>query len=194
MKNKKQIKINKFTPGYNYYKAILSNITTEDTQDFLVYAKDKKEAIELIGSYIHQKNLVLLYDNLTNNKIDDFITAEEYARVNGLTHCKQSDIYIKINSLQPIVPYFKGLKRASGKTKDLTGWFSPWCIHIFFDTQKEEVIAVTHYDLEHNERTRFYDEDIVDITCTSNPLTQKEIVELIQKVLNKNKEERSEQQ
>lgn len=73
-----------------------------------------------------------------------------------------------------------GLKKASGWTK---GLYPPEYIQISYNTETGEVLTSHHYDIGENSFTRYDDKNIILVTRTDEDLTQKQIAEKINDVL-----------
>lgn len=72
-----------------------------------------------------------------------------------------------------------GLRKASGETKDLTGYYSGHYVQISYDTQSGDVITDYHYSLGQNSWTEYHDTNIITICNASEPMTMQEIADAI---------------
>lgn len=77
----------------------------------------------------------------------------------------------------------RNLKKSAGETKVLTGAYSPAYLQFSVDLTTGEIITDYHYDLGHSWRTRYHDDNIVEIGITNYPMTMKEIKEWIFRTL-----------
>lgn len=72
----------------------------------------------------------------------------------------------------------KGLKKASGETKDW-GYYSPHYSEIFYDMETGEVWTVEQYDLGHNSLSVYSSPDIIKIGNASHHWTMQTIADAI---------------
>lgn len=72
-----------------------------------------------------------------------------------------------------------GLRKASGETKDLAGYYSGHYVQISYDIQTGDVITDYHYSLGQNSWTKYHDANIITICNASEPMTMQEIADAI---------------
>ncbi len=72
-----------------------------------------------------------------------------------------------------------GLKEAAGETKELKGFFDPGYVQISYDTESGEVLSDYHYNLGHNDWTRYHDPNVINIGNFCEPTTMQEIADAI---------------
>lgn len=72
-----------------------------------------------------------------------------------------------------------GLKKISGDSKNLGGYYSGEYIQISYDKSIGCVYADYHYSLGHNSWTVYHDSDIVSVGNISAPATMQEIADMI---------------
>lgn len=76
-----------------------------------------------------------------------------------------------------------GLKKASGDTKCLSGYYSGEYAELFFDHATGEVWTVYQYSLGQNSWTEFDKKDVVKVCNLSEPTTMQQIADLIKERL-----------
>ena len=95
--------INEGNHGEKLYKVILGTGTIR-TEDFLVYAYNETEAVDLVADYVSDKELEGLYADYWElfDCADIGETVQEYADANGLTCCGNHGIYVQIIGLEEL--------------------------------------------------------------------------------------------
>lgn len=73
----------------------------------------------------------------------------------------------------------KGLRKACGETKGLSGYYSGEYIELFYDRNTGEVWTVYQYSLGQNTWTVYHDKNIIHIANISKPKTMQELANLI---------------
>lgn len=73
----------------------------------------------------------------------------------------------------------KGLRKASGETKNLGGYYSGQYVELFYDRSTGEVWTVFQYSLGQNTWTEYHDKNAVKIGNISTPKTMQEIADMI---------------
>ena len=72
-----------------------------------------------------------------------------------------------------------GLKAAAGSTKDLTGFYSPEYVELFYDRSTGEVWTKYQYSLGQNSWTEYHSSDVLKIANISEPMTMQAIADMI---------------
>lgn len=72
-----------------------------------------------------------------------------------------------------------GLKKASGDTKGLSGYYSGEYAELFFDRATGEVWTNYQYSLGQNSWTEYDKKDVVKVCNLSEPTTMQQIADLI---------------
>lgn len=90
--------INKETEGSKPYEIILGT-GTEHTADFIAYASNQKEALDIVADYLVERNRTNLYHCHDEIEImascSRWKTAEAFAIDNNLTRCGSHGIYVE---------------------------------------------------------------------------------------------------
>ena len=74
-----------------------------------------------------------------------------------------------------------GLRKASGESKDLKGYYSGHYYQVNYDVHAGEVFADYHYSLVPNCWTQYRDEDIINCGNISSPKTMQEVANIVWK-------------
>ena len=77
----------------------------------------------------------------------------------------------------------KGLKKVSGETKTLKGYYDSIYLQLCYDKEKDEVFTIQHCDLGHSWQTYFDDKNIITICNLTEPHTMAEIKEMVEEGL-----------
>lgn len=73
----------------------------------------------------------------------------------------------------------RGLRKAAGDTKGLTGYYSGHYVQISYDTSDGEILTNYHYSLGHNTWSQYHDSDIITVCNASEPMTMQQIADAI---------------
>ena len=77
----------------------------------------------------------------------------------------------------------KYLKQVCSQTKNLKGCYDPFYLQLNYNTKTNELLLDEHYDLGHNWLSHYEDESIVFISIIEDPLTMKEIRNMVEQTL-----------
>lgn len=73
----------------------------------------------------------------------------------------------------------KGLRKAAGATKGLTGYYSGHYVQISFDRGVGEVLISEHCSFGQNSWTQYHDPEVITVCNASAPMTMQEIADRI---------------
>lgn len=73
----------------------------------------------------------------------------------------------------------RGIKRASGETKHLTGYFSGLYVQISYDTSTGQILTDNHCSLGCNSWTVYHDPAIIHVGFACQPMTMQQIADRI---------------
>ena len=73
----------------------------------------------------------------------------------------------------------RGLRKAAGATKGLTGYYNGHYVQISYDTSNGEILTNYHYSLGQNSWTQYHGSDIITVCNASNPMTMQQIADAI---------------
>lgn len=73
----------------------------------------------------------------------------------------------------------KGLKKASGETKDLSGYYTGAYVELFYDRSTGEIWTVYQFSLGQNSWTEYHDKNIIKTGNISIPKTMQQIADMI---------------
>lgn len=73
----------------------------------------------------------------------------------------------------------KGLKKVSGESKKLNGFYSPEYLQLNYNRKECRVWADYFYNIGHNSFNKYDDPDIINCGIITGPMTQTEIVCMI---------------
>lgn len=77
----------------------------------------------------------------------------------------------------------KGLKKVSGETKALKGYYDSIYLQLCYDKQKDEVFTIQHCDFGHSWQTYFNDDNIITVCNLCEPQTMAEIQKMVEEEL-----------
>lgn len=72
-----------------------------------------------------------------------------------------------------------GLKKASGMTKDLRGYYSGHYIQLSYDLDTGNILTDYHYNLGENWWTKYHNPNIITVCNLTEPTTMQDIADLI---------------
>ena len=72
-----------------------------------------------------------------------------------------------------------GLRRASGETKDLTGYYSGRYVQISYDRATGDILTDYHVSLGQNWWTQYHDPEIITVCNAVVPMTMRQIADAI---------------
>ncbi len=75
----------------------------------------------------------------------------------------------------------KGLKRIAGESKKLSGYYAPEYLQLNYNTTTGEAWTDYHYSIGHNSWTEYNEPEILNCGNITEPKTQKELAEMIQR-------------
>lgn len=77
----------------------------------------------------------------------------------------------------------KGIKKVSGETKELKGYYSPEYLQLNVNKVTGEVWTNYHYNLGQNSWTQYEDDNILNCGNICNPMTMSEIKEMVMEAI-----------
>lgn len=77
----------------------------------------------------------------------------------------------------------KGLKKVSGETKSLQGYYDSIYLQLCYDKETDEVFTIQHCDFGHSWQTFFENCNVVTICNLTEPHTMAEIEKMVNDTL-----------
>ena len=80
----------------------------------------------------------------------------------------------------------KGLKKVSGATKELKGFYDPFYLQVNVDLESGEVFVNEHFSIGHNSWTEYRNGNILNCGIVCNPMTMKQVSEMVSEAIGTN--------
>lgn len=74
----------------------------------------------------------------------------------------------------------KGLKKISGESKKLNGFYNPEYLQLNYNTATGEAWTDFHYSIGHNSWTKYDEPTIINCGTIHRPTTMKELAQMIE--------------